>query len=715
MQVTSDTGSLTHAVFGQASGEKFSISNSPEFFQILSKNIYTQPELAVVRELMCNAWDAHIAAGIDKHIQVNVAPNTEGILTLTIKDFGMGIPHDKIQEIFMTYGQSTKTADGNQTGGLGLGCKSPFAIVDDFTVINCNSGIKVTHIMQRASNMHGGAPGSLEIGREPTEETGVTIEVPVGKHRTNKSYWIEFIKSISFFGSIKTECNDEILEYVKVPNQGAWLDVSHLHSWGTGANPVFIQYGAVAYRIPHEYYDSHSIRHMYEWNPNNTILVLKAPPHSLNVSTSRESLNFDDKTKETIKDLVDSAVKQFTQDYFVKLSCVNAINILNKAYDLDPSRKYLLGKNIFALSLFDEFAKRTYVEIFKTYLHDVAIRFPEKKSDAQWWLNQLRFTPEKKDMLNLLTKFIVRKFKHRGVSIRTKVNTFTSNIREYYLTAYEAFNNDFAVSCNKQTNKVLVVMPVVKNKEHVLKLRVVLPSFGSRVVDVMPTYAEPKKKTTEEKIKEAETLKAMFSGKTHVVYLTRSERVSTYFGGKYRCMSRIRQYLEEHSSSHKLAIVRTKAELKNALKAGLKEDITELIQPIVDAYHQYVVPYEESMCKFPNPGTLPTSINRLWEFKNFLKRRNLDISQFNLCMLAKSLDKDGVETIGYSHLNPNVPTASLTDEELKSIQAFSKDSVKLTDMFDRAYNSWDIETMLEWNIELNKLREKFLKMKGNQS
>lgn len=62
MQVTHTDDHITHAVIGGGQTIDFGISNNAEFFHILSSTLYTNQELAVVREVLCNAWDAHIEA-----------------------------------------------------------------------------------------------------------------------------------------------------------------------------------------------------------------------------------------------------------------------------------------------------------------------------------------------------------------------------------------------------------------------------------------------------------------------------------------------------------------------------------------------------------------------------------------------------------------------------------------------------------------------------
>ena len=82
MQVSQVSDKIDHAVIGGKGSADFGISDSPEFFAILSSALYKHPKLAMVRETICSAWDAHIASDkTDTPIEVSLK---EG--NLIIKD-----------------------------------------------------------------------------------------------------------------------------------------------------------------------------------------------------------------------------------------------------------------------------------------------------------------------------------------------------------------------------------------------------------------------------------------------------------------------------------------------------------------------------------------------------------------------------------------------------------------------------------------------------
>ena len=98
---------------GNVSNEaQFRMKTSRKSFQILS-DLYSDKALAIVRELGCNAADSMIAAGkSDQPFHIHL-PNTLEPW-LTIQDFGTGISHENIYDIYSVYFSSTKTNTNDQ-------------------------------------------------------------------------------------------------------------------------------------------------------------------------------------------------------------------------------------------------------------------------------------------------------------------------------------------------------------------------------------------------------------------------------------------------------------------------------------------------------------------------------------------------------------------------------------------------------------------------
>jgi hypothetical protein len=112
---------------------EFRIRNSAKAFNILSSGLYANKIKAIIRELSCNAVDSHVAAGkatvpFDVHLSNALEPH------FSIRDYGTGLSHEQVTNIYTTYFESTKTDSNAFIGALGLGSKSPFSYTDNFTV-----------------------------------------------------------------------------------------------------------------------------------------------------------------------------------------------------------------------------------------------------------------------------------------------------------------------------------------------------------------------------------------------------------------------------------------------------------------------------------------------------------------------------------------------------------------------------------------------------
>lgn len=161
---------------GQLEEQFFSIQDQGMIFDILRNKMYSNPILAICREISCNARDAHREVGKpDVPIQIYLPNSLEPFFK--VKDFGPGISPDRMSNIFIKYTASTKRADNVQTGGFGLGAKTPFSYSDTFTIKTNFSGVQYNY----ACFIDETKVGKLALLSEsPTsEENGTEIIIPV--------------------------------------------------------------------------------------------------------------------------------------------------------------------------------------------------------------------------------------------------------------------------------------------------------------------------------------------------------------------------------------------------------------------------------------------------------------------------------------------------------------------------------------------------------
>ena len=155
---------------------EFRIRNSAKAFNILSSGLYANKIRAIVRELSCNAVDSHIAAGkqdtpFDVHLPNQLEP------WFAIRDYGTGLNHEQVTNIYTTYFESTKANSNEFIGALGLGSKSPFSYTDNFTVTAVKDGKK--GIYTAFINEQGVPSIALMLEEATDEPAGVEVKFSV--------------------------------------------------------------------------------------------------------------------------------------------------------------------------------------------------------------------------------------------------------------------------------------------------------------------------------------------------------------------------------------------------------------------------------------------------------------------------------------------------------------------------------------------------------
>lgn len=303
MQVSQVNDHVTHAVIGGSQAIQFGISNSAEFFNILSSTLYKDQILAVVREVLCNAWDAHIEAGCtDKPVQITLTKDK-----FTIKDFGKGIHNDDMGIIYGTYGNSTKKNDGKQTGGFGLGCKAPFAYTDHFEVVSCHDGVKTIYNLSKSSAQAMGKPGIVPIASFPTEDTGLEVTINI-KTPEESSRFKGLIRRIVHNGSMNMTLNGGVLDKLTCDFSVNNYFITNNNNLIEQQSKIMIRYGNVIYPVDptNQILNLYNkiTDHLYKLQKHNSFyIIFQAPPHSISVTPSRESLSMQEHTINTLNGL----------------------------------------------------------------------------------------------------------------------------------------------------------------------------------------------------------------------------------------------------------------------------------------------------------------------------------------------------------------------------------------------------------------------------
>ena len=101
----------THEVESTVERRDFTIKATGKAFGILSSNIYTRKTEAVIREISCNAYDAHVDAGVNRPFNVHLPTSYEPFFS--VRDYGYGLSEDDMYSVYTCLFESTKTSSNS--------------------------------------------------------------------------------------------------------------------------------------------------------------------------------------------------------------------------------------------------------------------------------------------------------------------------------------------------------------------------------------------------------------------------------------------------------------------------------------------------------------------------------------------------------------------------------------------------------------------------
>lgn len=155
--------------------KSFAIGNVRIIMDILRSKMYPDPVKTICQEIGSNARDAHREAGHNDPIVIKLPTYIDPVFY--IQDFGNGITPDRMANVFIQYGNSTKREDDIQTGGFGLGAKSPFAYSDLFSIVTITEENFSRKKREYVAFIDETKIGSMSLVKEEDtdERTGTTI------------------------------------------------------------------------------------------------------------------------------------------------------------------------------------------------------------------------------------------------------------------------------------------------------------------------------------------------------------------------------------------------------------------------------------------------------------------------------------------------------------------------------------------------------------
>jgi len=193
----------------QTVSTNFGIGDVGMVIEILRSKLYSHPIRTLVQEYACNGRDAMREVKSQDRLIIT-APTTFNP-EFRVRDFGPGISPERIENVFVLYGASTKRKDNTQTGGFGIGAKSAWSYTDSFTITTFIDGTKREYVAHIGTSQN----GSLDFVSESKtdEKNGTEIKIAV-----NLQDIVKFQKAIQRAVFFWEEKEKPELRCVQVPD-----------------------------------------------------------------------------------------------------------------------------------------------------------------------------------------------------------------------------------------------------------------------------------------------------------------------------------------------------------------------------------------------------------------------------------------------------------------------------------------------------------------
>ncbi len=298
---------FSEVIIGAEKELEFSIdADNSLIFEILRDKMYKDKIGSICREVLSNCRDANRESGSTESIKVTIIDASEGDLldhssheSIQFEDSGVGISPDRMADIYVKYASSTKRSDNSQTGGFGLGAKTPFAYNDTFTVITvCDyEGKRQKYTYTALIDETRKGKMILFDVEEVDEPTGTKVIVPIktpndrGEFEKKSIYYTEMWGCVEYI-NFKYSHPSEVKIYLEtgdfiLSDRGECLLIDNI------PYPLETGWGFTNLKM------------------EDATVMLKFNTGDLTLSANRESVQYDTETVSKIKEATDNVLKYF--------------------------------------------------------------------------------------------------------------------------------------------------------------------------------------------------------------------------------------------------------------------------------------------------------------------------------------------------------------------------------------------------------------------
>ncbi len=266
---------------GTLGGEthKMGIADPVHIMRLLT-DLYSDAELAVIREYSTNAWDSHVMAGNTNPIEITLPGPFANFFK--VRDYGTGLSKDEVVRIYSQYGASTKSDSNDFNGMMGIGSKAALTYTNQFTVTAVKNGVKT--IVSFTRNQDNSNSVTIVAEMPTTESNGVEVTIPakIGNRLADKAarfymFWEPGTVLVNGKQPVHA-VGDEIISGIRLVEK---------------INRDYIVMGKVAYPVKDGFLYSRAYYQTFG-------VIIEVPIGSVSFTPSREDLSYDKMTNETL-------------------------------------------------------------------------------------------------------------------------------------------------------------------------------------------------------------------------------------------------------------------------------------------------------------------------------------------------------------------------------------------------------------------------------
>jgi hypothetical protein len=308
------------------SNSDFKIKASAKAFSILSSGLYSNKIKAIIQELSCNAYDSHVAAG-KKDVPFDVFLPSILEPSFYIRDYGVGLSDEEVNNVYTTYFESTKTKSNDYVGALGLGSKTPFCYTDNFTVTAWKNG--VCRIYTAYINDLG-CPSIVKLSEcDSDEPTGVKVEFSLKDKRDNVTFIDEAARVYKYFDILPNFINENIIpshDNVLYKDFIPGTDIIDLYNSYNSPKCLAVM-GNICYpiEIPSSFIIPDDIAWLFKLHLNQ--FKIRFNIGELDFQASREGLSYNKHTIESIYSKFREILSKITEKFQEEVKTINLNDI----------------------------------------------------------------------------------------------------------------------------------------------------------------------------------------------------------------------------------------------------------------------------------------------------------------------------------------------------------------------------------------------------